>query len=332
MAGAIINGADSTLPVSGVGIDEALLLKSIRLEEVDTDVYMAASQDLYVPPGARGVFGGQTVCQTLHAAILTVKPEYAVHSFHGYFLLAGDASRNIVYHVNRVRDGKSFATRSVQARQRGKAIFAATLQFQQPEANRGIEINKPMPAAPGPDGIKSDREWCEDMARDEKLSQKVRERFQRILETPHKFERRRARMPGVDPKEPVEWVWMKVRGQLGDNVESHLASIAYMSDAGLLDPAFRPAGGFFGSRSKLSMIVSLDHSMWFHAQDFRADDWLLFETRCIQAGSSRALCQGQAWSRDGKLVFSCMQEGLLRFTEAIPTEPSEESAKPKAKL
>ena len=116
----------------------------------------------------------------------------------------------------------------------------------------------------------------------------------------------------MDATEPVEWCWMRVYGRLGDNVESHLASIAYMSDIGLLDPSYRAQGGLEECVKGMSIITSLDHSIWFHSHNFRADEWLLWELRCIQAGCSRILCTSQAWSSSGQLILSCTQEGLGR--------------------
>jgi len=313
------------LPVAGgapleMEWEEAVLQKSIQLEEIDSDVFLAAKDDLWKPLGARGVFGGQTICQTLHAAILSVPSAFAVHSFHGYFLLAGDADRNIVLHVRRVRDGGSFATRSVEARQRGQIIFSATVQFHKPEPSRGLEVAMNMPAVAGPEGLKSDREYMEDLTNDQKLSARMREFYRQSLARPARAERRMAPPPpGVGPEEPVEHIWTRVSGRLGNTTEIHLICLAYMSDMGMLECAYKPFGGL--REQPPDMMVSLDHSMWFHSTTFRADEWLLFETRCTRATAARILSFCRVWTQAGELVFSCAQEGLARHTEPLRTLP-----------
>ena len=184
-------GSDQTNNGVVVSTGEAELLKFIRLEEADTDMYFADHQNLFLPGGARGVFGGQTVCQLLHAAILSVPSEFAVHSFHGYFVQSGDPSHNILYYVNRVRDGKSFVTRTVEARQRGKreSISVATVQFHRPEPlGNCIEHQRDMPKVPGPEGLRSDMDSYREMAQDPKLSPWMRRRAQNLLVSPTKAE------------------------------------------------------------------------------------------------------------------------------------------------
>uniref|UniRef100_A0A7S4Q790 Acyl-CoA thioesterase II n=1 Tax=Alexandrium monilatum TaxID=311494 RepID=A0A7S4Q790_9DINO len=310
--------------------EEAILQRSIKLDEVDTDVFCASKDDLWRPPGARGVFGGQTICQTLHAAILSAPSNLAVHSFHGYFLLAGDPDRNIVFHVERVRDGGSFVTRAVEARQRGKAIFVATVQFHRPEPSRGLEVSEAMPPVPDPEGLKSDREILAEMAEDPGLSARMREFYRTSLSRPARAERRQVPRPrSLADNEPVEWFWTRVAGKLSDDVEIHLICMAYMSDMGMLSPAYVPFGGI--RRNQPSMMVSLDHSMWFHSRNFRADDWLLVEIRCIKAGNARILSLSKVWTRAGELVFSCAQEGLARHSEQLQPLPVGNAA-PSAKL
>lgn len=296
--------------------EEAVLQRSIQLEEVDSDVFLASKEDLWKPLGARGVFGGQTICQTLHAAILSVPTHFAVHSFHGYFLLGGDSERNIVLHVQRVRDGGSFATRAVEARQRGKIIFSATVQFHRPEPSKGLEVAAEIPKVPGPDGLRSDRDIIEELASDPRVSGRMREFWRQSLARPARAERRAAPAPeGSDPKEPVEYYWTRVHGRLGDSTEIHLICLAYMSDMGMLSCAYQPFGGI--RENQPSMMVSLDHSMWFHSTKFRADDWLLFQIRCVRAGGSRILAFSRVWTQAGDLIFSCAQEGLARHAEPL---------------
>lgn len=301
--------------------DEAILQQSIQLEEVDTDVLLASKEDLWRPLGSHGVFGGQIIGQTLHASILSVPTGFAVDSFHGYFLFAGDAKRDIVLHVQRVRDGASFATRAVEARQQGNVIFTAKVQFHRPEPSRGLEVGQRMPAVVGPEGLKTDREVLEEMAESPRLSRQMRAFYRKSLSQPARAERRAVPPPeGADPLEPVEYYWTRVRGRLSDTREIHLICLAYMSGMGTLSAAYVPFGGI--GCNQPSMMVSLDHAMWFHSpDDFRADDWLLFEIRCISAGSSRILSVMKVWTQEGKLIFTCAQEGLARHTEPLQRLP-----------
>lgn len=295
--------------------EEAILQRSISLEEIDSDVFCAWKDDLYKPPGARGIFGGQTVCQTLHAAILSAPDEVLVHSLHGYFLLAGDAERNIILHVRRIRDGGSFATRAVEARQKGEAIFTATVQFHRDEPSRGLEIMESMPDVPDPESLRSEVELMEERAGDPELPERMREVIRQRLDGPARFDRKPIPAQAGSELEPMDRYWMRVHGRLSDSPMLHVISLAYMSDAGLLSPALKPFGGI--QNVTPDMIASLDHSMWFHSHDFRADDWLLFEVRCSNAAGGRVFSQCKVWTRRGAHVFSCTQEGLIRFKKRI---------------
>lgn len=302
--------------------EEAILQKSILLQEVDTDVFCGSKDDLFKPPGARGVFGGQTISQSLHAAILSAPNDFAVHSMHGYFLLAGDADRNVLFHVERVREGKSFATRTVQAKQRGRPIFIATVQFHKPEPSQGLEVAEPLPKVFGPEGLKSDREMLLDMINDQTVPSGLRQFYKSALSWPARAERRATQPPaGTDPLEPVTMFWTRVSGRLSNDREIHMVCLAYMSDMGMLSCAYVPFGGI--RQHPPAMMVSLDHSMWFHSDQFRADDWLLFKIRCVRAGGARILSFCKVWTRSGTLVFSCAQEGLARHSEPITPMPSQ---------
>lgn len=322
--------AISEPPVVAVGSpvdwEEAILQRSVVLEEIDADVFCARKEDLWQPLGARGVFGGQTICQTLRAAIKSAPLEMQVHSLHGYFLLAGKTDRNIIFHVKRIRDGSSFATRSVEARQRGEAIFAATVQFHRVEPAHGLEYWDPMPEVPAPDSLRSDREMMEEMVRSDKFPERLRQAYKERLAQPVRM--RRAVVPTKDPTQPVERYWSRVEGRLGDEHQVHLTCLAYMSDNGLAPCAYVPFGGMF--RSPPVMMASLDHTMWFHSQDFRADEWMLFETRCTRAGGARILISCKVWSPRGKLILSVSQELLARHAADIQPLALEEP--PRAKL
>lgn len=295
--------------------EEFFLQRSISLEEIDDDVFCAWKDDLWSPPGARGIFGGQTVCQTLHAAILSAPDDVLVHSLHGYFLRTGDAERNIILHVRRLRDGGSFATRAVEARQKGEAIFTATVQFHRSEPSYGLELAEAMPDVPAPEALKSEVEILEEKVGNPSLPERQRQMLRQRLDGPARFDRKMVPPQSGAELEPVDRYWMRVHGRLSDSPKLHVISLAYMSDVGLLRATLRPFGGWLAAAP--DMAASLDHSMWFHSHDFRADDWLLFEVRCSRAAGGRALSQCSVWTREGVHIFSCAQEGLVRFKKNI---------------
>mmetsp|Transcript_13023 Transcript_13023/g.32569 ORF Transcript_13023/g.32569 Transcript_13023/m.32569 type:complete len:335 (+) Transcript_13023:23-1027(+) len=301
--------------------DSVLSLRSgfLKLTEVDTDVHFADHHDLWTPPGARGVFGGQTIAQAVHAAMRSVGPGYVVHSFHGYFLLAGDAGRNILFHVDRIRDGRSFATRRVEAKQKNKVIFSATLQFHVPEPSYGLEVADPMPPVPSWEGLKSDYQIMRELLEDptSAVPDQMRQLFLKRINGPQRIERRQVPKEEADVLEPVHWYWTRSPLKLDDDPSTHKVCLAYLSDMGMITAAYGPFGGW--EQNRPNMVVSLDHSMWFHSENFRADEWLLFETRCHRAAGARILSLCKVWSSTTKeLVFSCTQEGLARHSETKP--------------
>jgi len=167
----------------------------------------------------------------------------------------------------------------------------------------------------------------EELANDPRVSRRMRDFWRQSLARPARAERRAAPAPhGVDPKEPIEYYWTRVSGRLGDSTEMHQICLAYMSDMGMLSCAYQPYGGI--RENPPAMMVSLDHSMWFHSADFRADEWLLFQIRCVRAGGARILAFCRVWTQAGSLIFSCAQEGLARHSEQLQrTLPTEDRAK-----
>lgn len=306
---------------------EAILQRSVHLQEIDHDLFLSSSEDLWRPPRGRGVFGGQTIALSIHAALKTcTKPELHVHSLHGYFLLAGDAERNLVLSVKKIRDGSSFATRDVEARQRGATIFQALVQFHKAEASRGMEFAHPMPVVPAPENLRSERALHEEALLNVKVPQDMRDEIKKILEQPARVDMRVVRSK-EESKEPVRRYWLRCLGRLSDEPNVHLSCLAYMSDMGLLSAAMMPWGEVH--RLRPSMMVSLDHSMWFHSRNFRADEWLLFDTECTHAGSARVLVNCKVYTRSGKLILSIAQEGLIRLSHDV-TPPA--ALQPRASL
>jgi len=311
---------------AGEGEGDAILQHSIVIEEMDTYLFRAKKEGLYRPVQARGIFGGQTVCQSLRAAMMSVPAELRVHSMHGYFILNGSHEHDLLFHVRPLRDGRSFATRSVEARQRDEAIFMAAVQFQRPEVSTGPEVEAPMPAVPGPDGLKSSHELLLELSMDPSVPEKRREYYRVVSEQPVRVENREVPLAEDSARspEPTSYQWRRVVGRLPSEPQVHVASLAYMSDMGMALPAYAPYGGIRGNEP--SMMASLDHSMWFHSQEFRADDWLLFESRCTWAGVSRILTHAKVWTREGRHVFSCSQELITRHSWKLSSRPSPASS------
>ncbi|MCC5856232.1 MAG: acyl-CoA thioesterase II [Idiomarina sp.] len=276
------------------------LLSLMELETIEQGIYRGQSQDL----GFRALFGGQVMGQALSAAKETVADDRGVHSFHSYFLRPGDANRPIVYDVENIRDGKSFSTRRIKAVQYGKPIFYMTASFQEQE--EGVVHQAEMPDVPGPEGLISDLDVHREHA--ELIPEQLRSKFtsdkpilMRFVTQYNPF--------NPKPDAPIRYVWIKANGELPDDLRVHQYLLAYASDFNFLPTALQPHGLSFAS-PKMQM-ATIDHAMWFH-RPFRMDDWLLYAIDSPSASNARGLVRGQVFSRDGTLVASTMQEGLLR--------------------
>jgi acyl-CoA thioesterase-2 len=222
------------------------------------------------------------------AAARTVDNGHAAHSLHGYFLRPGDKTAPIVYDVDRIRDGGSFTTRRVVAIQHGEAIFHMSASFHRREA--GVEHQRAMPPVPSPESLP--------------------EQQRKALALPIDFRFADGRPPlGEARWGPSGHTWLRMVDALPDDPLLHQALLAYASDYSLLGVAMQPHGLDF--RMPGVQGVSLDHAMWFH-RDFRCDDWLLYEADSPSAYGARGFCRGSLYSRDGRLVASVAQEGLVR--------------------
>jgi acyl-CoA thioesterase-2 len=284
------------------------LVDLMQLEALGDDRFRAQSEDL----GTFSVFGGQVLGQSLMAASRTVDADRPVHSMHAYFLLPGEHAP-IDYVVDRVRDGRSFTTRHVVARQEDRIIFEMSASFQ--TIDQGVEHQLPMPAVPGPDGLKSDLQRRIDLG--DRLPERVRVKGVQ----PHGIEFRSVEADDlIAParREPERSIWLRAVAPLPDDPLMHRALLAYASDHGLLSAALLPHGLTYmqpGVR-----MASLDHAMWFH-RDFRMDDWLLYRLDSPSASGSRGLSRGSIFTRDGQLVASTAQEGMLRARNPDPRTP-----------
>ena len=275
------------------------LLKLLELERIEDRIFRGESRDL----GGARVFGGQVLGQALTAASYTVQ-DRRVHSLHAYFLVAGDVNAPIVYEVEIARDGKSFSNRRVVAIQHGQPIFNMTASFQVPE--EGLEHSAPMPQVPGPEGLADVRELPADVLA------KVPEKMRRFLTHERPFEFRPVEpIQIVSPPRaaPVRHIWLKTLAKLPDNADLHRNVLAYVSDYQLVSTATLPHGIHFAEGNV--QLASLDHAMWFH-RPFRADEWLLYAMESPNASGGRGLALGRFFTRDGALVASTAQEGVVR--------------------
>ncbi|HEY5215824.1 MAG TPA: acyl-CoA thioesterase II [Pseudolabrys sp.] len=276
------------------------LLNLLDLEELDINLFRGRSPQV----GWQRVFGGQVIGQALVAAVRTVDASRPPHSMHAYFLLPGDPKVPIIYDVDRMRDGKSFTTRRVTARQHGQPIFSMLASFHADEA--GLEHQAKMPDVPPPESLPSEAEMREKIL--PMMPDPVRRYYERerpIELRPVEFER----YLGKKYPDGRFHVWIKTTGRLPDDPAIHQCVLAYTSDMGLLDTALVPHGRTLFEKE--FMAASLDHALWLH-RPFRADDWLLYAQETPNLHGSRGFGRGLIFTRDGTLVASVAQEGLVR--------------------
>lgn len=276
------------------------LLDLLNLEQLEEDLFRGESKSV----GSSTVFGGQVLAQALHAAMRTVPSDRFVHSLHAYFILPGDLQVPIIFQVERIRDGGSFATRRVKAIQKGEAIFFLSASFQLKQ--EGFEHQISMPNVSPPNWLAS---W-EDLA--QKFGEMLPENIRNFLNLDRPIEFRPVELvnPGLPTKsQPFRHIWIKAKGEMPEEERTHQCVLAYTSDYNLLTTALLPHGSeaSFGNVK----IASLDHAMWFH-RPFRMDDWLLYAIDSPSASNARGFTRGNIFTQDGLLVASVVQEGLIR--------------------
>ncbi|MGB2064154.1 MAG: acyl-CoA thioesterase II [Marinomonas gallaica] len=278
------------------------LIDILTLNRVSDTKFVGKSQDLGFPK----VFGGQVVGQALSAAAQTVPEGRAPHSLHSYFIRPGDAKQIIDYDVETVRDGGSFSVRRVIASQNQKTILVMTASFQKYE--EGLSHQEPMPHVPGPENFKSELNLFQKHA--EEIPSKIRSLLTaerpieyRIVENQNPFRPR----PGL----PARHMWIRSISPLPDNELVHQSMLAYTTDYGFLETALQPHGISIGNPNL--NIASLDHAIWFH-RPFRLDDWLLYVADSPSASGARGFVRGKIFNKEGEIVASTAQEGLIRLT------------------
>ena len=277
------------------------LIEILSLEMIERNIFRGESQDI----GSPQVFGGQVLGQALRAASMTVT-DRMVHSLHAYFLRRGDFEAPIVYEVDRARDGGSFSNRRVIAVQHGQQIFNMTASFQKPE--EGLEHQSEMPAVKGPDEL----EDIVDLIKPEWVEQ-LPLRIKRMLTRERPFEAKPVQIPHFltnKTSEPSKQSWIRAKGDVPSAPELHQALLAYVSDYDLLTTAILPHGtNLLQNRFQMA---SLDHAMWFH-KPIKIDEWHLFSYESTRSSGARGLTRAEIFTKDGELVASATQEGLMRL-------------------
>ena len=276
------------------------LIELLALEPIEENLFRGQSQDL----GWGNVFGGQVLGQALSAAAQTVPEDRHVHSMHGYFLRVGDASKPIVYEVDRIRDGRSFTTRRVVAIQKGRPIFNLSASYQVEEP--GFDHQTDMPESPSPEELLNEQDLAAVVI--DAIPEKYRQRA--LAERPIETRPVKPSNPLVaEVAEPTRQLWIRAAKRIADTPALHRYLLAYASDFSFLTTAMRPHG--VSVFSPKMQIASLDHSMWFH-RPFRMDEWLLFCIESPSASGARGVVTGRFYDRKGRLVASAVQEGLMR--------------------
>jgi len=270
----------------------------LDLERIELDIFRGRSPE----ERRQRVFGGQVAGQALVAAGRTVPEDRPVHSLHAYFIRPGDPAVPLIYLVDRVRDGRSFTTRRVSAVQHGKTIFTLSASFHHPET--GVLHQLPMPDVPPPERVPTAAERLAKAFGDE-AREFAGGPFDILHLGPLSHE------AAADPslRSTSSMAWVRADGELPDDPLLHVCMMTYASDMTLLDSVLL-ANGLSWADGKTAG-ASLDHAMWFH-RPFRADRWLLYAQESPVAAGGRGLARGELFTRDGELVVSVMQEGLIR--------------------
>jgi acyl-CoA thioesterase-2 len=278
------------------------LLAILDLEQLEHNLYRGRSPEL----DWQRVFGGQTIAQALVAAQRTVAADRHVHSLHGYFMRPGDTKVPILYQVDRIRDGGSFATRRVVAVQHGQAIFSLEASFQVDED--GLEHQIPMPLdVPDPDTLGTQQDLIV------KFGDAVPQGIRRYWERDRPVDMKPIMLKHYTSREkldPRQNIWIRTTGPVPQDRATQAAVLAYLSDMTLLDTStFAHGRAVFDQDIQ---AASLDHAMWFH-RPHPIDDWLLYTQDSPSTSGARGFTRGALYARDGTLIASVAQEGLIRL-------------------
>ena len=279
------------------------LLALLELEQLEVNLFRGESRDI----GSPQVFGGQVLGQALSAAAATVADDRVVHSLHAYFLRRGDCNAPIVYQVDRSLDGYSFSNRRVVAIQHGQQIFNMAASFHVEEAGFDHQID--MPQVPPPEALSGY------FGPPAELLERFPERVRRFFAQPRPFEFRMVQpIDYLAPRResPVRQIWFRAVARVPPDEMLHRRLLAYVSDFFLLDTTTLPHGTSF--LRPTIVMASIDHALWFH-RPLRVDEWLLYAMESPSASGARGFARASVFARDGRLVASAAQEGLVRMVK-----------------
>ncbi len=268
----------------------------------ESDFFLGRSQ--YKPDGR--VFGGQVLAQCVVAAAKTLPEDRLIHSLHGYFLRAGDVSEPIEFGVERLRDGRSFSARRVHAYQKNAPILSLIASFQ--DEQDGLEHAERMPEGlPGPEDCAEIRDVLAGNDNPH-VTEWVNKRPFDIRPVEHPLYYNTAE----DRELAHQHVWFRTSAPFGDDPVLNAAALAYASDYNLLEPALRRQG--LNWTTPGLRVASLDHAMWWHRR-VRVDEWMLYVQESPAAQGGRGLGYGRIFSRDGRLLATVAQEGMVRVKD-----------------
>jgi len=285
-------------------------LQKMHVEEIDTYLFEGEALQMGLPR----VFGGQVLGQSLNAAVRTVDPERKPHSLHGYFLRPGDLSRSIIYEVDPIRDGRSFSTRRVVGKQNGEAIFNCSISFQKVEDGVSHQMDMPK-TIPAPEDIEPDHIRGKTLIKD--ISGLTFDKFRSmyLIFDPDVVDLRTPLLHQVIKPgnyDPQFGFWFKFNEAIGDDPITHRTLLAFISDKALMSTGLYPHNVNFVTHRIIG--ASLDHAMWFHSK-IRVNQWIYYHLDSPRAARARDLNRGSFYTRDGELIASTAQEGLIRVVE-----------------
>ena len=273
---------------------DSRIARVLNVEQIDQDIFRGP----VIESMLQRTFGGQVAAQTLVAATKTVGPEFRVHSLHGYFVGPGRPDQPTVFLVDRIRDGRSFVSRSVKAVQNGHTIFVMQASFHIRD-DSGPEHSDVMREVPAPEDITVDTSSIGEVGR-------------RLLQEWSEWDIRHVPADQYQPNPYAasqQVVWLRCKAELPDDETFHICSLTYMSDMTLLSSSKVP------HPDTPVQEASLDHALWF-LRPFRADEWLLYTQASPSAQGGRALGMGHVFREDGVLVATVAQEGMLRLKQS----------------
>lgn len=287
---------------------------SLEVEQLDTNLFR--SKSLWLPIRARGVYGGQVISQALVSATNCVSPDYALHSLHCYFLLGVSPAIPIIYQVVRVRDGRSYVTRTVSAVQRGRTVFVMLCSFQRPESRQPIHQWPMPPNVPNPDDCEDVQEYYERMLLRKDLDPRLKAYAEEYIQERRKspIGVKTAGITNASDGATVYMWWFKARNIPRYDAPFQKCILAYISDSQFVGVVRRTLGlnSHTEGAKQLNMLISLDHTMWFYDNAFDCGDWILYVVESPRAGNGRGVVHGRMYTRSGTLIAVTSQEGVVR--------------------